>query len=228
MKHRNISLWAICCLFAALAFPARAAADAIQVTGGALAMGNSRGTLDITGERGFALSANVDAFSGIYMPWERCNLPSCHPGDEISLRAAWLGSALRSPSMSFEGRTYTDVGGAVSLAGASVDFTGSFIAPPMAPSATVVTPFSFSGSFSIPDADGIFPIRHTLFGAGTATVQLVPLGGTAPGEPSWQVASARYEFSAADPVPEPATLLMVGAGIAGVARRVRRKRAHTI
>ena len=227
MHHRSISHWAICCLFAALAFPARAAADPIQVTGGALDMGNFMGTLDITGERGFALYSRVDAISGLYWPWMQCNVPSCRPGTEVSLLARWSGSAISGP-MSFEGETYDRVGGFIDLAQASVEFTGSFTAPPMGPSATVMTPFSFSGIFTIPDEAGIGQIRHTLFGGGTATVQLVPNTSSLPGDPAWMVQSARYEFSAADPVPEPATLLMVGAGIAGVARRVRRKRAHTI
>lgn len=225
MQHRSISHWAICCLFAALAFPSRAAADPIQVTGGALDMGNFSGTLDITGERGFALHSRVDAISGVYWPWLQCNVPSCDPGTEVSLLARWAGSALTGP-MSFEGRTYDRIGGATSLAGASVEFTGSFIAPPMGPSATVMTPFSFSGLFTIPNESGTGQILHTLFGGGTATVQLVPNTSSLPGAPAWQVASALYQFSPAEPVPEPATLLMVGAGVAAVARRVRRKPAE--
>jgi hypothetical protein len=223
MQHRNVSRWAICFLFAALAFPGRATADVIRVTGGALDMGNFSGTLDITGERGFALSSRVDAVSGLYWPWMQCNVPSCTPGTEVSLLARWAGSALGG-SMSFEGRTFDDVGGAISRASASVEFMGSFIAPPMAPSAVVMTPFSFSGLFSVPDPMGPGSFLHSLVGAGTVTVQLVPNNTSLPGAPAWMVASALYEFSAADPVPEPATLLMVGAGIAAVARRVRCKR----
>src|SRR5688572_32308340 len=111
MTRNKCLVCAVFFLITTLAVPTSASADPVQVTGGALDMGNFRGTLDITGERGFALSANVDAASGIYMPWEMCNLPSCRPGVEVSLLARWAGSALRSPSMSFEGETYDDVGG---------------------------------------------------------------------------------------------------------------------
>jgi hypothetical protein len=39
----------------------------------------------------------------------------------------------------------------------------------------------------------------------------------------WTVDSVRYDFSAAKPVPEPGTMLLVGLGIAAAARRLRRR-----
>jgi hypothetical protein len=149
-------------------------------------------------------------------------VPECDPGTVVSLRASWLGNDLTG-QLTFDGQTYNDLGGMNSLTQATVEFLGSFIAPPLAASATLIAPFSFGGQFSVPNDTGTAPVTHSLSGAGTATINL---SMAFPGDPAWRVDSVRYDFSAADPVPEPGTMLMVGLGIAGVARRVRRARAN--
>jgi hypothetical protein len=209
----SAALWSIVCLISALALPLPAAADPISVTGGSLQVGVVEGQLSLVGERGFFLTSHVINFNGIYAPRTACGANICLPGDEVSLHAAWSGSDL-SGQLGFEGRVYDDLGSLEGLVGAIVDFTGSFIVPPFAPSATITAPFQLSGLFTIPDAAGLSPIQHTLRGSGTATVTMTL------GEFQFVVDSTRYDLSSQQPVPEPGTIFMVGFGTLAIVRRL--------
>jgi hypothetical protein len=161
-----------------------------------------------------------------FRPITQCNFSSsCVPGAEVSLEAVFVGTAIRNGIITLEGQTYDDnVGSADSLTQANLEFSGSFTAPPAAPSATLSAPFGFTGSFAIPDESGLASITHLLRGGGIGTINL----GFSPTLSSWVVESARYDFSStAAPVPEPGTMLLVGLGFAGVARRMTRPRART-
>ncbi|HTH03079.1 MAG TPA: PEP-CTERM sorting domain-containing protein [Vicinamibacterales bacterium] len=213
---RNVASWSICCLITALVLPRSAAADTINVTGGFLQVAVVDGQLNLVGERGFFLTSHVITANGFYAPRMECGANICLPGDEVSLRAAWSGSDL-SGELGFEGQVYGDLGGAESLAGAVVDFTGSFVVPPFAPTATVTAPFQLNGLFSIPNAAGTASIQHILTGFGTATITMTL------GEFQFVVDRTRYDLSSQQPVPEPGTMLMVGFGTVVIVRRLKRK-----
>lgn len=229
MSIRKATLWGTTCLITALAFPAKLTADPVTVTGGYLLVTGSSGSLELTGERGFSLSAEVSTFSGVFAP-NLCDTPDCAPGTTLGLHATWVGLDVRRGVLTFEGETYPlrDDAAAVGL-----DFRGSFIAPPIARSAVVRAPFilpprtagtSGGSGFSLPFPGPSFALQ----GGGTATISLSQYFENSPEGSrflnAWTVESVRYDFSAAEPVPEPGTLLLAAVGIAGIARRATRRR----
>lgn len=199
-------------------------ADTIAVTGGGLDISGPAsglqhsGTLEISGDRAFTLTAFVSSADGVYGPIVCAD--GCRPGDPLSIRGVWLGTSLQDATVTLDGITYTNVTSTSSLTGAGVEFTGMTRLPStFAPSAVLSAPFTFTGSFF----DGTTP--YSLFGRGTATIFLETFELPQEFGTSWGVSRVQYAFSSdpGAPIPEPSTLLLIGGGLGTLILRARRR-----
>lgn len=171
-------------------FAALASAVDVTIVSGLLRMTPSAGPLTLQGDRGFTFSAGVSAIGGIFVPYTTCNLAEgpCSPGDVVSLRAHWVGNDITGTA-TLGGVTYPRVGQNESML---VEFIGSFVLPPLAPSAQVVAPFAFTGMFTYSGGP------QGLVGSGLATIALAPDAGL-PGR--WRIVEVHYEFADRAPAP---------------------------
>jgi hypothetical protein len=198
-------------------FSAPARADQIALTSGVLDLlvttgGTGGGLVRLAGDRGFTFVGNMNAF----FPPPVGN--PMIPGTPIALEGGATGLDLQG-TVTLDGVTYPGVGGLDSPSSASLGFLTSAATLPSVingPS-QITAPFIMDFLFF----PGGSQSNHTLFGGGTATIFLDEDRGF--GVPSWRVTRIRAEVSdAAAPVPEPATLLLMGSGLGWVAMRRRR------
>ena len=207
-----------------IAAPHVGAADPINITAGFLDMNPIFGPLVLSGDRGFTFSSGVDVVGGIFRPWGDCNLDPlhCRPGDTLNLGASWSGNDAGGTA-TLEGIAYSQVGSLSSFSSITVQFSGMAVLPALQTgTVTITAPFLFSGSFFHPvdnTALGFPTVTESLVGSGSATLALTRNRGF-PG--SWHVDHARYEFASVDATPEPGPLLLMGAGLLGVAAMFRR------
>lgn len=200
-----------------------ATADPIQITSGFLVW-HAGGPIDVTlGGDGFTFAGGTNRTEGLFMPIEQCTLPECGPGTTVDLLAYALGNAY-SGTATLDGTTYTNVGTLAGPSSIETRWTGALEIPGAFTGGTLFAPFLFTGRFSV-DGTPTVPAQNVdLFGFGTAALTFSPYAD--PQFPNrFVLDSLSYTFEAAEPTPEPASLLLMGTGLCAIAA-ARRRRAQ--
>lgn len=202
-----------------------ASADSIRITSGAFAYPATGGVpvISLNGE-GFTFTANTSTTDAYIKPFEQCSVPECHAGTTVGLDTRASGSGLRGGTATYHGTTYQHFEGFGAFDPAMIlSWDGSVVIPSGFTGGTLTAPFAFSGVFTYWTGSTTGFQRLELFGSGTATVTLLPYSnGLFPG--SFRGTGVRFDFEAADPTPEPASLILLGTGLAGIAVARRRQR----
>ena len=213
---------AICLLWAVGVSPLRA--EPIVITSGLFVVpGLYDRDLMIQGA-GFSADVGFSSLSPV-SAYQQCRI-SCEPGTTIGLHAYADGLDVRG-DVTYLGESF-GVGSASQrfYGNMVVEFTGEAVLPPLVgPTAEVTAPFLFEGSILAPTTSTL--PRGTLTGGGLATLVLraqpVPSFG-----PGWTFERLEYLFIADPSVgPEPASMLLVGSGLAILFKRRRRRTASS-
>ena len=204
-------------LLTTLVFAHPVRAETITLTSGALVW-NGTGNASVTLAGGsFTFAGSAAPLGGIFTPGECRSFPECVAGGTVDLFSRWVGLDIPGTA-TYNGQTYTQVGGLNSPTSLDARWTGTLAIPSSFTGGTLTAPFQFGGEFFYPETPGARAILN-LLGAGTATLNFTPFVNQ-PG--AFSLTSLRYDIEAA-PVPEPTSMLLIGTGLAGLAA-VRRRR----
>jgi hypothetical protein len=207
-----------------VALPGAAQADPIRLTSGYVAaeVSTPSARMVVNGD-GFALDAFVEAYQSVLS----LSCTPCATGTTVSLAGSFAGSRAAGSAV-VDGVSYSEI----FLDG----MTGTFSSPSFQISGTqnvtISRPFTFSGTVSgyllNPFIHGLTEpaFTKTLSGHGTASATFLFNGSDTP---VFFAENLRYDFSGETaPVPEPATLLLFGAGATFAALRRRRRSKELI
>jgi hypothetical protein len=227
---RSLRVLGIAAMCSTTVVPA-AGAEPIAVISGQFTAGSDNPSFfRFFGADGFELSG---IFAEIRTsPLEAC-FPGCRPGTAVNMAAVAGGESASTP-FTLGRATGAIIGGTVFfppfglgedspwLAGTLRFDAPSIVLPPVGSGSpeNFRAPFTFNGEvtgFASDDLDARVPLFHVaLVGQGTARLQFEEFIDGA-----YAVPEVTYEFA---PVPEPATLVLLGTGLIGIAGRTWRQK----
>ena len=206
-------------LFTWIVVPSAAGADPVRITAGFLSVDglSTPGPFQLIGA-----NVSLSGFSQSQTAGPLTCFP-CEPGGTVDLGSRYLGDFGRGAA-TIDGTSYSDV----VLTGPVIFSAPGIIVPSTHADFTVVRPFTFEAAvrgiadFNLPTQRTVFEVL--LFGQGTVTASFLASPVSSEQPLLFSFDSVRYDFSAAEPVPEPATLLLLGSGLAALAARHRRRK----